>query len=234
MIMEENNQKVAGATEKITNTELVKEIKKESEEIVMNNEKEVEEKTFEELEKEWKQERLAEMEESIKEQQEIESGKKDQFIIDKIEETKELLQPNLKEADTKKEIQQILKENRKSMFNPNRGEDRQKIMGINILLKARNEMIKAGIEMSKFAYIPQTLDEAPKVSLEIGQNIVKCTNELQKVIEKRIMDFANTDIITIMKEQENNETGNRLEESIAMLDNIFNDIGINTITEDKT
>lgn len=232
--MEENNQKVAGATEKITNTELVKEIKKESEEIVMNNEKEVEEKTFEELEKEWKQERLAEMEESIKEQQEIESGKKDQFIIDKIEETKELLQPNLKEADTKKEIQQILKENRKSMFNPNRGEDRQKIMGINILLKARNEMIKAGIEMSKFAYIPQTLDEAPKVSLEIGQNIVKCTNELQKVIEKRIMDFANTDIITIMKEQENNETGNRLEESIAMLDNIFNDIGINTITEDKT
>lgn len=41
--MEENNQKVAGATEKMTNQELVKEIKNKKEEIVMNDKKEVKE-----------------------------------------------------------------------------------------------------------------------------------------------------------------------------------------------
>lgn len=41
--MEENNQKVAGATEKMTNQELVKEIKNKEEEIVMNDKKEVKE-----------------------------------------------------------------------------------------------------------------------------------------------------------------------------------------------
>lgn len=194
---------------------------------VGKNNKEVivkkQEKTFEE----WEQERLAEMEEIKKEQQEIENGKKDQFLIDKIEEIKELLQLDLREADTEKEIQEILKENRKYIFS-NRSEDRLKIIGISLLLKARNEMKKAEQELSKFAYVPQTLAEGQKVSLEIGKNIVKCTNELQKVMEKRILEFANTDIITIMKEQENNnKTRNRLENSTIMIENIFNDIGIN-------
>ena len=199
--------------------------KKNNNQVNKNNEEEIvkeQEKTFEE----WEQERLAEMEEIKKEQQEIENGKKDQFLIDKIEEIKELLQLDLREADTEKEIQEILKENRKCIFS-NRSEDRLKIIGISLLLKARNEMKKAEQELSKFAYVPQTLAEGQKVSLEIGKNIVKCTNELQKVMEKRILQFANTDIITIMKEQENNnKTRNRLETSTTMIENIFNDIGI--------
>lgn len=43
MIMEENNQKVAGATEKVTNQELVEKVENKKEEIVMNDNKEVKE-----------------------------------------------------------------------------------------------------------------------------------------------------------------------------------------------
>ena len=43
MIMEENNQKVAGATEKMTNQELVEKIEDKEEVIVMNDKKEVKE-----------------------------------------------------------------------------------------------------------------------------------------------------------------------------------------------
>ena len=155
------------------------------------------------------------------------------LIKEKIETIKELLQFDFKEAETEKEIQQIMKENRKWGLSKNKDRTKQKLDEIISLLKAINSIKRVGIELSKLAYMPKSLVEIEEgASFGIGKDIIRCTNKLQKVVEKRIIALGNQDIIKTMKEQENNQSTNKLREVIWMEESIHEDI--NNITTRKT